>query len=92
MTQIFEVDTSVRRVAVISYHSSPLDEPGSGDAGGMTVYVRGLAQSLADKGVQTDLFTRATSPSDRIVQMSRSVRVVPLQAGPLEPVMKEDLP
>lgn len=83
---------SVTRMAVISYHCSPVDEPGSGDAGGMTVYVRGLARALAEKGVYTDVFTRATSDSDRIVEISPSVRVIPLQAGPLEAVPKEDLP
>ena len=83
---------SVRRVAVISYHCSPLDEPGSGDAGGMTVYVRGLANALERRGVRTDIFTRAQNPDDRTVSLSPHVRVVPLEAGPLAPVAKEDLP
>jgi D-inositol-3-phosphate glycosyltransferase len=83
---------TVKRVAVISYHCSPLDEPGSGDAGGMTVYVRGLASALEKKGVHTDIFTRAVRPDDRTVSLSPFVRVVPLEAGPLAPVGKEDLP
>jgi len=78
-------------VAVISYHSSPLQEPGSGDAGGMTVYVRSLAEALAARGVTTDVFTRAEA-SDRIpVTVSPGVRVVPIAAGPVAPVPKEDL-
>ena len=38
---------SVRRVAVFSMHTSPLAQPGSGDGGGMNVYVRALASALA---------------------------------------------
>ena len=40
-------------VAVLSLHTSPLTQPGSGDAGGMNVYVRELAASLAQAGVDT---------------------------------------
>lgn len=83
---------TVKRVAVLSYHCSPLDEPGSGDAGGMTVYVRGLARALGEMGVRTDIFTRASSPDQRVVEVSPWVRVVPLQAGPLSLIPKEDLP
>ena len=79
------------RVAVLSYHSSPLHEPGSGDAGGMTVYVRHLAQALARVGVSTDIFTRATGGSRAPVEMSPRVRVVPIVAGPEDVVPKEDL-
>lgn len=88
----YDGSMTVKRVAVLSYHCSPLEEPGSGDAGGMTVYVRGLAEALALKGVSTDIFTRASSSDDRVVALSSKVRVIPLQAGPLDPVPKEDLP
>lgn len=79
------------RVAVLSYHSSPLDEPGSGDAGGMTVYVRHLAQALARRGVSTDIFTRATGGVRAPVSISAGVRVVPIVAGPEEALPKEEL-
>lgn len=82
----------VRRVAVLSFHSSPLCEPGSGDAGGMTVYVRHLADALADLGVGTDVFTRATDPDDRTVSLRPGVRIIPIEAGPAAPVEKEELP
>ncbi|MGZ6840527.1 MAG: D-inositol-3-phosphate glycosyltransferase, partial [Frankiaceae bacterium] len=39
-----------RRVAMISMHTSPLDQPGSGDAGGMNVYVVEAARQLAANG------------------------------------------
>ena len=37
-----------RRVAVLSIHTSPLDQPGTGDAGGMNVYVVETARRLAE--------------------------------------------
>jgi D-inositol-3-phosphate glycosyltransferase len=72
----------VTRVAVLAYHASPLIEPGSGDAGGMTVYVRELARALERVGVHTDIFTRATGDEPRIVALSERVRVVSIAAGP----------
>ena len=50
-----------RRIAVLSIHTSPLDQPGTGDAGGMNVYVVETAKRLAQLGVEVDIFTRATS-------------------------------
>jgi D-inositol-3-phosphate glycosyltransferase len=82
----------VRRVAVFAYHCSPLSEPGAGDAGGMTVYVRALADALARRDVRTDVFTRATSDIGRIVQLGDAVRVVSIQAGPARPLEKIRLP
>ncbi|MEA2432921.1 MAG: D-inositol-3-phosphate glycosyltransferase [Actinomycetota bacterium] len=80
------------RTAVISYHSSPLDEPGSGDAGGMTVYIRDLAETLAARGVSTDVFTRATSDGPAVVELKPGFRVVFVKAGPIGHVSKEELP
>ncbi len=51
----------IRRVAMISLHTSPLDQPGTGDAGGMNVYVIELSKRLAAQGIAVDIFTRATS-------------------------------
>ena len=42
------MDRIVRRLAVLSLHTSPLVQPGAGDSGGMNVYVRELVASLAD--------------------------------------------
>lgn len=79
------------RVAVISYHSSPMHEPGSGDAGGMTVYVRRLAEALSRRGVTTDVFTRATDETRLPVTMSPGVRVIPIEAGQRSALAKEEL-
>ena len=51
----------IERVAMISLHTSPLDQPGIGDAGGMNVYVLELAKRLATRGIEVDIFTRATT-------------------------------
>ncbi|MCC2336532.1 glycosyltransferase [Cellulomonas wangsupingiae] len=48
------------RVAMLSVHTSPLDQPGTGDAGGMNVYVLELAHALAARGARVEVFTRAT--------------------------------
>ena len=52
------------RVAMISMHTSPLEQPGIGDAGGMNVYVLESAKRLARRGVAVDVFTRRTTASD----------------------------
>ena len=70
------------RLGVVSYHSSPLAEPGSGDSGGMTIYVRELAEAMAQHGVRTDIFTRATGSPPGITELSPLVRAVTIPAGP----------
>ncbi|MCW2543402.1 MAG: glycosyl transferase, partial [Frankiales bacterium] len=50
-----------RRAAVLSVHTSPLEQPGTGDAGGMNVYVVETSKRLAELGVEVEVFTRATS-------------------------------
>jgi D-inositol-3-phosphate glycosyltransferase len=82
-----------RRVATLSVHTSPLDQPGTGDAGGMNVYIVETAKRLADLGVEVEIFTRATSgdlpPS---VELTPGVTVRNVIAGPFEGLRKEDLP
>ncbi len=51
------------RVAMISLHTSPLDQPGTGDAGGMNVYVLELSKRLAERNLEVEIYTRATSSS-----------------------------
>ncbi|MGZ8786455.1 MAG: D-inositol-3-phosphate glycosyltransferase, partial [Acidimicrobiia bacterium] len=50
----------IRRVAFLTVHTSPLVQPGSGDAGGMNVYIDELARTMVDRGVLVEVFTRAT--------------------------------
>ncbi|MGH2734223.1 MAG: glycosyltransferase, partial [Actinomycetota bacterium] len=81
----------VKRVAVVVYHSSPLAEPGSGDAGGMTIYVRELAEALARRGVHTDIFTRRLDGQAKVTPLGERVRVVGIEAGPPGKLAKEQL-
>lgn len=83
---------AVQRVAVISLHTSPLLQPGSGDSGGMNVYVREMASALAQAGVQCTTFTRADRPGlPEVVQVEPGHQVVHVQAGPFD-LPKERLP
>lgn len=73
----------VQRVAVISLHTSPLAQPGSGDSGGMNVYVRELVSSLAQAGLHCTTYTRADRadvPPELMVEPGH--RVVHIEAGP----------
>jgi len=83
----------VRRLAVLSLHTSPLAQPGTGDGGGMNVYVRELTTALARAGVDCDVYTRAYSaelPASVVVEPGFRLHHVP--AGPLGPMAKEALP
>jgi D-inositol-3-phosphate glycosyltransferase len=82
-----------RRIAVLSVHTSPLDQPGTGDAGGMNVYVVETARRLAESGVEVEIFTRATSSAlPPTVEMAPGVTVRHVTAGPFEGLLKQDLP
>jgi D-inositol-3-phosphate glycosyltransferase len=82
-----------RRVATVSVHTSPLDQPGTGDAGGMNVYVLEVSRRLAEMGVAVDVFTRATSSGlPPVVEVAPGVLVRHVVAGPYEGMAKADLP
>jgi D-inositol-3-phosphate glycosyltransferase len=82
-----------QRVATISVHTSPLEQPGTGDAGGMNVYVVEVARRLAERGVEVDIFTRAVSRDQPpVVQLAPGVLVRHIEAGPFEDLDKADLP
>jgi D-inositol-3-phosphate glycosyltransferase len=82
-----------RRVAVLSVHTSPLAQPGTGDAGGMNVYVLQSALQMARRGVEVEIFTRATSSADQpVVKVAPGVLVRNVVAGPFEGLDKYDLP
>lgn len=82
-----------RRVAVISLHTSPLAQPGTGDAGGMNVYVVETARRMAQRGVQVEIFTRATSSDlPPVAELAPGVLVRHVTAGPYGGLGKEDLP
>ena len=80
-------------IAMLSIHTSPLDQPGrTRDVGGMSVYIRELAQELAHHHLKIDVFTRWTNEDiPQIVQLSPNLRVIHIKAGPVGAVHKHDL-
>jgi D-inositol-3-phosphate glycosyltransferase len=82
-----------RRIATLSVHTSPLEQPGTGDAGGMNVYIVEVSKRLAALGVEVEIFTRATDSSlPPVVEMAPGVHVRHITAGPFEGLSKEELP
>ncbi|GHH85976.1 D-inositol 3-phosphate glycosyltransferase [Streptomyces sulfonofaciens] len=82
-----------RRVAMLSVHTSPLHQPGTGDAGGMNVYIVELARRLATIGIDVEIFTRATSGGlPPTVELAPGVLVRHVDAGPYDGLSKEELP
>jgi D-inositol-3-phosphate glycosyltransferase len=78
---------------MLSVHTSPLHQPGTGDAGGMNVYIVELAQRLAAHGIEVEIFTRATAAAlPPTVELAPGVLVRHVDAGPYEGLNKEDLP
>ncbi|WP_269433651.1 D-inositol-3-phosphate glycosyltransferase [Nonomuraea sp. SBT364] len=83
----------VNRVATISMHTSPLDQPGTGDAGGMNVYIVESARKLARLGVEVEIFTRATARDlPPVAELEPGILVRHLTAGPYEEMDRADLP
>jgi D-inositol-3-phosphate glycosyltransferase len=83
----------MRALAVLSLHTSPLAQPGTGDGGGMNVYVRELTSALARAGVACDVYTRADRPDlPATVHVEPGFRVHHVEAGPRGPLPKEELP
>jgi D-inositol-3-phosphate glycosyltransferase len=82
-----------KRVATISVHTSPLEQPGTGDAGGLNVYVVEVAKRLAERGVEVDIFTRAAARDQPpVVELAPGVLVKHIVAGPFEDLDKSALP
>nr|MBA3654964.1 glycosyltransferase [Actinomycetota bacterium] len=83
----------MRSLAILSMHTSPLAQPGTGDGGGMNVYVRELGAALARAGVSADIYTRAAGEDQAdIVNVEPGLRVHHVAAGPRAPVDKSALP
>jgi D-inositol-3-phosphate glycosyltransferase len=92
MEGMAHVEETRGSVAVISLHTSPLDPPGSGDSGGMNVYIRSVAERLADLDVAVDVYTRCAGRGvPEVDRLGPLTRVIQVPAGPCAPVDKVDL-
>ena len=84
---------SPRRIATISVLTSPLAQPGGGDAGGLNVYVVETARRFAAEGVEVQIFTRAASPRlPPTIELCGGVLVRHVRAGPACELDKAVLP
>ncbi len=80
------------RLAVLSYHTSPLAQPGTGDGGGMNVYVRELSSALARLGHEVDVYTRRDTFSVKETEhVEPGFRVHHILAGPPVPLARDEL-
>lgn len=83
----------VGRIATVSMHTSPLDQPGTGDAGGMNVYIVESAKRLAQLGVEVEIFTRQSARDlPPVVELAPGVLVRHVTAGPYEELSRADMP
>jgi len=83
----------VTSVAILSLHTSPLAQPGSGDGGGMNVYVRELSSALTRAGIACEVFTRAWAPGlPHSIEVEPGFRVHHVEAGPASTIAKDRLP
>jgi D-inositol-3-phosphate glycosyltransferase len=78
---------------MLSVHTSPLEQPGTGDAGGLNVYAVETAKRLARRGTEVEIFTRCTSSNlPPVTELAPGVLVRHVVAGPFEGLSKNDLP
>jgi D-inositol-3-phosphate glycosyltransferase len=83
----------MQQVAMLSVHTSPLAQPGTGDGGGMNVYVRALGSALARAGVAVDVLTRSDhAEQPPVIEVEPGFRVLHVPAGPCSPIPLRDLP
>ncbi|MFC1979842.1 glycosyltransferase [Chloroflexota bacterium] len=70
------------RIAMLSVHSCPVGNPGTKDTGGMSVYIRELAQELGKQGLPVDIYTRVHDPKDdQVIELCKNTRLIHLKAG-----------
>lgn len=81
------------KIALISEHADPLAAIGGVDAGGQNVHVAALAASLGARGHTVVVHTRRWDPGrPRTVALAHGVTVDYVEAGPVAPVPKDELP
>src|SRR5690606_25842365 len=84
--------TSMKKVAFISEHASPLATVGGTDSGGQNIYVAQLAISLTKKNYTIDIYTRWEDPTvAEVVEWLPGIRVIHVKAGPIKVMPKEEI-
>lgn len=86
------MDRPPLRIAAISLHTSPLQSPGSADAGGMNVVVLEQARAMARRGHRVDLMTRRTDPdTPAVLEAEPGIRLITIDAAEPAPLAKSDM-
>ncbi len=81
----------MRKLAVLSMHTSPLAQPGIGDGGGMNVYVREVSSALEEAGISSTVFTRRVDKeTPKVMPFGNGLKVVQIDAGDFS-LRKEEL-
>jgi glycosyltransferase involved in cell wall biosynthesis len=77
---------------MVSEHASPLATLGGVDSGGQNVHVAALARACARRGHHVTVYTRRDDASlARRIPTMRGLDVVHVDAGPPEPIPKDDI-
>lgn len=79
------------RIAMLSLHTSPMQQPGSGDAGGMNVYIQNLSFALGALGHEVHMVTRTATDSES-QQVAEGVWMHQVQIAAHQQLGKEELP
>jgi len=82
----------LKPLAIVSMHASPIAALGSGENGGMNVYIRAVCEELSRRGIPTEIFTRRSAPEgDDRVRLAEHSWVNQLAVGPSTSVGKAEL-
>lgn len=83
----------LKRLAIITVHTSPLAQLGGSKTGGMNVYVREIAQEFGRRNIAVDIFTRRASPEQPLVDgsLGGTVRVIHVSAGLGQPLSPDEV-
>lgn len=71
----------LRRLAVVSMHTSPTASLGKSANGGLNVYVREICTAFSERGIATDVFTGRGPDDPDLEQLAPLSRVIYLRAG-----------
>ena len=83
----------IRRIAMLSVHTSPLAMLGGKKTGGMNVYVRDFSRELGREGIRVDVFTRSQDASAPFIEeLGVNGRVINIPAGPQQPISTAEVP
>ncbi|HEY8677823.1 MAG TPA: glycosyltransferase [Candidatus Dormibacteraeota bacterium] len=85
-------ERTVKPLAIVSMHASPIADLGAGENGGMNVYIRAVCEELGRRGIPTEVFTRRSTPDGPgRIRLAETSWVTRLAVGPPANVDKSQL-